>query len=57
MNNCCRNCRFFHMAKYFDNGKWKFFDICTVFPETESGYDAFALVVDGEQMCEMWTAM
>jgi ribosomal protein L37AE/L43A len=54
-NKRCINCRFCRKLKELVNGIWVIRSCCTLFAETESdsGYNAFAIVVDKDRdRCE-----
>ena len=54
----CRGCRFCRKLKEHVKGGWIIKSCCTFFAETEpdSGYDAFAIVVDKDRdRCENFT--
>ena len=53
--NCCGNCVFFHELKHFKGGYWQANSVCTYLPQTEQGYDAFAIVVEKDNTCETFT--
>lgn len=55
VTECCKNCEFFHELIEFKDHAIISRSVCTVYPQTEKGYDAFALVVSGNGMCEMFT--
>lgn len=52
----CKNCRFLHELKKDVGGWWKYGHVCTYFPQTDHGYDAFALVINNPEtdMCELF---
>ena len=57
-NERCINCRFCRKLKELVNGTWVIKSCCTLFAETEpdSGYDAFAIVVDKDRdRCECFS--
>ena len=55
----CENCKFFHELKLFKSAQppieFEIRSCCTMFPETEPGYDAFVLEVFKDEVCEMFT--
>lgn len=53
--NRCKWCKFFHELKWFKDGEFEIMSVCTLFPQTEKGYDAFALVVDEMDLCECFS--
>jgi len=59
MEERCSTCRYFHELKELDeeNKEWIIKSVCTLFPENESGYDAFAIVTTGGDMCECWSEL
>lgn len=51
----CGDCVFCHKLKWIDRGEWHYASCCTVLPQTgEKGYDAFVIVVNKNECCEMF---
>lgn len=64
----CETCKYFHLLKEFkskldctkeegfhNKNYWKYGCVCTLLPQTEKGFDSFAIVVDKDDKCESWT--
>lgn len=60
MVSTCKDCKFFHRLKLFKSKQppieFENRSCCVMLPSTEPGYDSFVLEVEGDYMCEEWTA-
>lgn len=59
MEEACKNCEFCHDLKLFKRREppieFEHRLCCTMFPQTDSGFDAFALEVSEDSRCEVFT--
>ena len=59
MKEVCKNCQFCHDLKLFKRYEpsieFEHKLCCTMFPQTESGFDAFALETNENTTCEVFT--
>lgn len=56
---CCNDCKHLHLLKDFVDGDWLYGKVCTVFPEGDNHYDAFAMVIHGAEtgICELFSGI